>query len=351
MENSSRYIPKPSPDKKTRHTSQSKPFDMDLTDFIKYKSDGSRVRNRHIPCSGIVTLHLYGGRKMMPSLTSKRDTRDLYAVIEVDSVHKAQTATVTGRDDFCWDERFEIDLEKSHDLSILMYNYNSWEPDAQRKPCCRGVVRFSQLLMQAQTKDEVFKLGLRMEPRGVTYMVLTFTERHATLKRVPSLDRKGLFGVQLDVVVQREGSGCNIPILVQKCIGEIEDRGLNYVGVYRVCGSAKRKKRLREEFDTSSVMVDLSRDNYPDINVITGKLFCFCLFYIFVYYLFVCLLLVCLFICMFVYFLFVCLFVGVFISCLFVCLFICMFVYYLFVCLFICLFVCLFVWVLVWVFV
>ncbi len=267
-----KYVPKPSPDKKTRLPSCSKPLDMDLTEFLKYKSDvGTRIRPRHIPCSGILALHLYGGRKMAPSLASKREVRDLYAVIEVDTVHKAQTATVSGKEEFCWDEKFEIDLEKSHDLSVMIYSYNNWEPDAQRKPCHKGVVRFSQLLMQARSKDEVFKLGLRMDPRGIIYMVLTFTERHATLKRVPSLDRKGLFGVQLDVVVQRENSGRNVPIIVQKCVEEIEDRGLNYVGVYRVCGSAKRKKRLREEFDTASAVVDLSRDNYPDINVITGK--------------------------------------------------------------------------------
>ena len=267
-----KYIPKPSPDKKTRHPSQSKPLDMDLTEFLKYKSDvGTRVRPRSIPCSGILALHLYGGRKMAPSLASKREVRDLYAVVEVDTTHKAQTATVSGKEEFCWDEKFEIDLEKSHDLCVMTYTYNVWEPDVQRKPCHRGVVRFSQLLMQAKSKDEVFKLALRLEPRGVIYMVLTFTERHATLKRVPSLDRKGLFGVQLDVVVQRENSGRNVPIIVQKCVEEIEERGLSYVGVYRVCGSAKRKKRLREEFDTASAMVDLSRDNYPDINVITGK--------------------------------------------------------------------------------
>ncbi|XP_022101719.1 rho GTPase-activating protein 100F-like [Acanthaster planci] len=272
-EDGSRYVPKPSPDKKTRRISASKPLDIDATQFTKYKSDlGSRLRNRQMPLSGILTLHLYGSRKMAPSLSSRKENRDLYCVMEVDAVHKAQTATVSGKDEFCWDEKFEIDLERAHDLSLLIYSYTDWDTNRQ-KLCYKAVVRLTQLLMHStRPKDEPFRLAVRLEPRGIMYAKFSFTERHVTLKRVPSLDRRGLFGVPLEVVVRRENTHTNIPIIVQKCIEEIELRGINMVGVYRVCGSAKRKKRLHDEFEASSSLVDLSRENYPDLNVITGVL-------------------------------------------------------------------------------
>lgn len=43
-------------------------------------------------------------------------------------------------------------------------------------------------------------------------------------------------------------------------------------GLYRLCGSATKKRILREAFERNARSVNLSPDNVPDINVITGKL-------------------------------------------------------------------------------
>lgn len=53
---------------------------------------------------------------------------------------------------------------------------------------------------------------------------------------------------------------------------EIERRGLDIIGLYRLCGSATKKRILREAFERNSRSVDLTPDNVPDINVITGVL-------------------------------------------------------------------------------
>lgn len=45
-----------------------------------------------------------------------------------------------------------------------------------------------------------------------------------------------------------------------------------FTGLYRLCGSATKKRILREAFERNSRSVDLSPDNVPDINVITGVL-------------------------------------------------------------------------------
>lgn len=45
-----------------------------------------------------------------------------------------------------------------------------------------------------------------------------------------------------------------------------------FLGLYRLCGSATKKRILREAFERNSRSVDLSPDNVPDINVITGVL-------------------------------------------------------------------------------
>ena len=80
-----------------------------------------------------------------------------------------------------------------------------------------------------------------------------------------------LFGVSLESVVEQENSGFLVPLLVKRCTSEIEKRGLDIIGLYRLCGSETKKKMLRESFEADPEAVDLSSENVPDINVITSK--------------------------------------------------------------------------------
>lgn len=44
------------------------------------------------------------------------------------------------------------------------------------------------------------------------------------------------------------------------------------LGLYRLCGSANKKRILREAFERNARGVELTPDSVPDINVITGVL-------------------------------------------------------------------------------
>ena len=115
-------------------------------------------------------------------------------------------------------------------------------------------------------------MALKVEPRGTIYLKLRYTEPRTAFRRIPA-SRKApppLFAVDLETVVGREGSGMGVPILVQKCVEEVERRGMDIVGLYRLCGSATKKRILREAFERNPRLVDLSPDSVPDINVITG---------------------------------------------------------------------------------
>ncbi|XP_077981872.1 rho GTPase-activating protein 100F-like [Glandiceps talaboti] len=242
-----------------------KPLEIDLTGFMKYRRDSQpRVKGDPPTLCGILLLRIHGGRKMT---TLRGQSRELFCVVEVDSEAKARTYTITAKDEFTWDENFEIELENSTEINIMVY---TGEGDSKTKLCYKGNVRLVSLFRENRTA--VHQLALKLEPRGLLYLSMSFTESTVTLKRTPSMNRSGVFGVSLESVVRRERTGHNVPLIVQKCVKEIEDRGLEMIGVYRVCGSAKRKKTLKVEFDQNSSAVDISPDNCPDINVITGCL-------------------------------------------------------------------------------
>ncbi|KAJ2745254.1 hypothetical protein GGI20_002322 [Coemansia sp. BCRC 34301] len=61
-----------------------------------------------------------------------------------------------------------------------------------------------------------------------------------------------------------------VPVIVEKCLTEIELRGLEEVGIYRVSGAAADVSRLRQLFNADPEAIDLSSDEFYDINVVSG---------------------------------------------------------------------------------
>ena len=81
-----------------------------------------------------------------------------------------------------------------------------------------------------------------------------------------------LFGANLEVVLDHEQTPYQVPLIVKRCIDEVEKRGLDIIGLYRLCGAETKKNMLRAAFEESPDIVDLSSENVPDINVITSKI-------------------------------------------------------------------------------
>ncbi|CAH1112773.1 unnamed protein product [Psylliodes chrysocephalus] len=298
-------------------------LDINPAEFLKYKLDkptglvggtsmtglsqlaaGPGGISSDEPISGMLWVHLLAGRGLRPStgtsaattpvtpsggtpsITGPTAVRDLYCVLECDRVHKARTVVRTGDLVFDWDESFELDLVNNRELDLLIY---SWDPQYRHKLCYKGSVYLPTLLKSGP----IHQLALKIEPRGTLYLRLRHTDSQNLYRRRPlstlTLSRTTpLFGVDLETVVNRESktggvpggvatglvtsSQHNIPIIIRRCVEEVERRGLDIIGLYRLCGSATKKRILREAFERNSRSVDLSPDNVPDINVITGVL-------------------------------------------------------------------------------
>lgn len=230
--------------------------------------------------SGIIWVHLLAGRGLRATTTTSSTTggpssavsepgvnRDLYCVIECDRVHKARTVVRNGESSFDWDEVFELDLIDSKEVSFLLY---TWDPQYRHKLCYKGIVNLISLSL---SETPVHSLALKMEPRGTLYIKMRYKEPSSTFQRpLPSPPLpSALFGVDVETVVVREASGSSVPLIIKRCVEEIEKRGLELVGIYRLCGSAMRKKMLRDAFEKNAWLVDLSAEHVPDINVITSE--------------------------------------------------------------------------------
>ncbi|KAJ0179749.1 hypothetical protein K1T71_004340 [Dendrolimus kikuchii] len=188
-----------------------------------------------------------------------------------DRVHKARTVVRTGELQFDWDESFELEIVDNRQLDVLVY---SWDPQHRHKLCYRGVVTLPDLL----ARSPQHQLAIKMEPRGTLYVRVKHTEPHELFRRKPAppgISPPPIFGTELETVVARElrvPHAPPVPLIVRRCVEEIERRGLDIIGLYRLCGSASKKRVLRDAFERNARGVELAPDSVPDINVITGLL-------------------------------------------------------------------------------
>ncbi|XP_051481067.1 rho GTPase-activating protein SYDE2 isoform X2 [Apus apus] len=237
--------------------------EIDIDAFRHYNFSDQPKCSQYI--SGLMSIHFYGAEDLKPP---RVDSKDVFCAIQVDSVNKARTALLTCRTTFLdMDHTFNIEIENAQHLKLVVF---SWEPTPRKnRVCCHGTVALPTLFRVTKTHQ----LAVKLEPRGLIYVKLSLMEQWENSLDGLHADREPvMFGVEAQKVVEKENAGLMVPLLMQKCILEIEKRGCQVVGLYRLCGSAAVKKELREAFERDSKAVTLCESQYPDVNVITGVL-------------------------------------------------------------------------------
>lgn len=237
--------------------------EIDIDAFRHYSFSDQPKCSQYI--SGLMSVHFYGAEDLKPP---RIDSKDVFCAIQVDSVNKARTALLTCRTTFLdMDHTFNIEIENAQHLKLVVF---SWEPTPRKnRVCCHGTIVLPTLFRVTKTHQ----LAVKLEPRGLIYVKVTLLEQWENSFHGLDMNRESvIFGVDIRKVVEKENTGLMVPLLIQKCIMEIEKRGCQVVGLYRLCGSAAVKKELREAFERDSKAVVLCENQYPDINVITGVL-------------------------------------------------------------------------------
>lgn len=92
-------------------------------------------------------------------------------------------------------------------------------------------------------------------------------QKQAMMLAVTSPTSTKVFGVSVGIVCEREGEP--LPYVVSTLLKEIEARGLDEVGLYRIPGSLASVNSLKSAFD-SGCDVNMGDDRWFDINTVTG---------------------------------------------------------------------------------
>lgn len=232
--------------------------------FLIFPDDysGQNLLSSHA-VSGMVSLHIIKATNLQ--FTDKKlleKKKKVYCAVEVDFERKALTSSKRASKSLTWDEMFEVEIQHGREVSLSCFT-SSREFD---KPVAKVSFNLSPFVRCGKEHKVVF----RMQPQGAIHLEMEFIEMRTLLKRAPSDRKSGVFGFKLNVTSRNENA--SVPLIVRKCVEEIERRGMTSQGLYRISGNARRKKQLHAQFDEDSTTVDLSEENYPDVNVIAGIL-------------------------------------------------------------------------------
>ncbi|XP_055231253.1 breakpoint cluster region protein-like isoform X2 [Gorilla gorilla gorilla] len=128
--------------------------------------------------------------------------------------------------------------------------------------------RSAQILYAGPAGPAGQRLAVAMNGIEVKLSV-KFNSREFSLKRMPSQKQTRIFRVKIAVVTKRERS--KVPYIVRQCVEEIERRGMEEVGIYRVSGVATDIQALKAAFDVNNKDVSVMMSE-TDMNAIAGTL-------------------------------------------------------------------------------
>nr|XP_045609928.1 active breakpoint cluster region-related protein-like isoform X2 [Procambarus clarkii]XP_045609929.1 active breakpoint cluster region-related protein-like isoform X2 [Procambarus clarkii]XP_045609930.1 active breakpoint cluster region-related protein-like isoform X2 [Procambarus clarkii] len=201
---------------------------------------------------------------VVSSLHGLTSSANMYVCFEVDSYghffRKAKTKITEGVEPH-WNQDFIIELEGSQTLRILCY-----EDHPKLGTQLRGKTHLE--LSRSWLNSTLTERRVSLQDL-VLVVILKFLPPEATLRRVPTGKSSGLFGANIAVVCRREKR--SVPFIVTRCVREVERRGMQEVGIYRVSGLASDITKLKKSFESNPYEAEqLVKE--VDIHSVTGLL-------------------------------------------------------------------------------
>ncbi|XP_046569347.1 breakpoint cluster region protein-like isoform X2 [Haliotis rubra] len=190
---------------------------------------------------------------------------DTYCCVEMDSYDhffmKARTNICPSSADPAWDEDFELELDGSQTLRVLVYEKVDNKSD---RLLGRGALELSKSWLKTNFQEKTISMN------DVSLVIsVRHTPANRTMRRTPSQQKSGVFGVKISTSARRQGK--TVPSIVTACIQEVEKRGMDETGIYRVSGVTSEVQRLKKTFD-KNVRAGTHLVTDCDIHAVTGML-------------------------------------------------------------------------------
>ncbi|XP_067882449.1 active breakpoint cluster region-related protein-like isoform X4 [Heterodontus francisci] len=185
---------------------------------------------------------------------------------------KAQTTVLTQVKNPKWEDEIDIQLDGAQCLRILLWELHDYRISSDKGERDGGdrLIAKTQIWLDPKTlQSKEWKENV-VSANGLE-LSCSMRYLHHSLNQLDELSGapRGTFGVPLSIVTYRDSS--RVPLIVRHCAEEVERRGLDELGIYRVSGIATDVQTLKAAFDSSSKeAITQLKDN--DIHVVAGTL-------------------------------------------------------------------------------
>lgn len=238
-----------------------RPLQLRKDAFKKYPGSNPNTQScDDCGLDGAMSIHIFCAHELK-SLVDADTAR--FCIVDVDNVMLAKTMAYFSFQDFDWDEKFVVYLQDARVLSFVILNVE--EQPGLDEPRFAVSVQVGPLFARERHQ----RLCVRLKPIGELYVELVYVLPQMVFARMPSVHAMAVFGTDLEAVVKSKG----VPLLVLRCVQEIELRGLDQTGIYHLSGCRRQVDAVRANLEKNLEMTDLSERAVKDISVITGEFF------------------------------------------------------------------------------
>ncbi|KAG2467686.1 ABR protein, partial [Polypterus senegalus] len=229
-------------------------FEKISVDLLKLTSSCVKLRSvHHPPSSSFIEENTDKGlcgtlSVMVHSATGYQKPANTYISLELDSFgyfeNRGQTRVLMDVSEPIWEEEFSLEVDGAHCLRLLC-------------------------IQQQETGESLIEDKILGKTQIQVSVSLKYSAHGLQPPGSSCTDQSDVFGVLLGITAEREG--VLVPNIVRYCVEEIDRRGLEEVGIYRISGIATEIQALRTAFNTN-LQDAITRLKTVDVNAVSGTL-------------------------------------------------------------------------------
>ncbi|KAK9524773.1 hypothetical protein VZT92_017141 [Zoarces viviparus] len=188
----------------------------------------------------------------------------LYVCVEVDGYEfydkQAQTHSSVHSLNPHWDQELCFQVDGAQDLRVLCVSQSDGQDDTVLG---KASLKLDSKVLNKRWRRRTLHLGQVEVTLSLKYCPHPLQLSSATAQQQP------VFCVPIETLSRHEG--VLVPHVVRCCVEEVERRGLDEVGIYRVSGTTSDIGTLKNAFN-SSLREAVTRLRSADVNVVSGVL-------------------------------------------------------------------------------
>uniref|UniRef100_A0A4W5LJF2 Si:dkey-33c9.6 n=1 Tax=Hucho hucho TaxID=62062 RepID=A0A4W5LJF2_9TELE len=192
----------------------------------------------------------------------------VYVCVEVDGFEfyesQAQTHSSVSSLSPHWDQEFSFQVDGAQNLRVLVVLQPEEGESCEDRVLCKTSIQLDPGLQQKRWRRQTLSLG-----QAEVTMSLKYCPHPLDPPCLAPAQQQSIFCMPIGAVAQQEG--VLVPHVVRCCVEEVERRGLEEVGIYRLSAATSDITNLKTAFNTS-LREAVSRLRCVDVNAVSGIL-------------------------------------------------------------------------------